>query len=172
MSILVKEGLYWYTIKVGKKIRSLVIIGNAWHHRSDALSSVAVLIGVAGAYINPDWYLADTLAAIIVSYFIARIGVKLIWSTFKEVVDTSPGGKVLRELISRAEKIDGVRQIHDVRARYSGSQILVEMHVVVDPDITVRAGHTIAKNVERTLKGEMDEVTHVIIHIDPDPKYD
>ena len=172
ISIVVKEALYWYTIKVGRRIRSLVIVGNAWHHRTDALSSVAVLIGVGAVYINPAWHIADSLAAILVSILIFKVAASLIWTTLKEVVDTAPDKEVLRQLSDYAETVDGVRQAHDIKARYSGSQILVEIHIVVDPDLSVREGHSIAKAVKRKLLANVDDVSEVIIHVDPEMKKD
>ncbi len=172
VSILIKEGLYRYTLRVGQRIKSLALISNAWHHRSDALSSVAVLIGVTAAYINPAWHLADACAALVVTFFIIRVSLRLTWDALKQVVDTAPDREVLDRLVQTALKIEGVREVHDLRARYSGSQIFVEMHVVVDPDLSVREGHRIASTVRAHLVNEVSDVTRVIIHIDPEPKRD
>ncbi|MEA1981199.1 MAG: cation diffusion facilitator family transporter, partial [candidate division Zixibacteria bacterium] len=150
-SIISKEILFWYTRSVGQKIKSTVIMANAWHHRTDALSSVAVLIGVLFVYINPKFYLADIIAAIIVSLLIMQVGASLIWSALKEVVDTAPDKEILAKIEQHAERIEGVKQAHDIRARFSGALILVEIHIVVDPDLTVREGHNIAKQVEHRL---------------------
>ncbi|MFZ5980526.1 MAG: cation diffusion facilitator family transporter [Candidatus Zixiibacteriota bacterium] len=169
-SILLKEALYWYTIRVGRRIRSIALVSNAWHHRSDAMSSVAVLIGVTAAYLNPNWHLADAYAALIVSFFIVKVGGSLTWSAFKELADTAPDRKILEEMQQKASAVIGVRQVHDLKARYSGSQIFVEIHVVVDPKITVRQGHAIAKAVEHRLLDEVRDVSRVTIHVDPDIK--
>ncbi len=169
-SIVLKEGMYWYTIKVGRRIKSLALIGNAWHHRSDAFTSVAVLIGVTAAYIKPSWYLADAYAALIVTIFILKVGIDLAWGAIKQVVDTAPDRKVLNQLVAIAGKVEGVWQVHDLRARYSGSQIFVEMHIVVDPELTVREGHKIAATVKYYLINEIADVTRVIIHVDPEIK--
>ena len=167
-SIVLKEALYWYTMKVGRRIRSMALIGNAWHHRTDALSSVAVLIGVTAAYVNPDWHLADAYAALVVTVFIFRVGGHLTWGALKQVVDTAPDRETLDQLVETALKVKGVEQVHDVRARYSGQQIFVEMHIVVDPDLTVRQGHYIADEVRFHLVNEISDVTRVIIHVDPE----
>ena len=90
VSIAVKEALYQYTAIVGKRIRSEAVIANAWHHRSDALSSVAVLIGVGGAVINPGWYILDAYAALLVSFFIAKVGIDVLWKALREMADTAP----------------------------------------------------------------------------------
>lgn len=170
VSILVKEWLYRYTIAVGRQIGSRAMVGNAWHHRTDALSSVAVLIGCGAVYINPDWHIADALAAIVVAGFIGKVGVRLIWETFKEVVDTAPDPEVVRQVMEQASDVNGVRQVHDIRARCAGQQVFLEIHVVVDPNVTVRDGHAIAKQVEHRLIRAIPEVTRVITHVDPDPK--
>ena len=172
ISVLVKEVLFWYTIRIGNKLKSLALIGNAWHHRADALSSVAVLAGVGAVYANPDWYLADSYAALLVTYFVIKVGITLAWSAFKELADTAPDRDVLVKLTERTTQVDGVRQVHDMRARYSGSQIFVEVHIVVDPDQTVRQGHNIAREVKHALLDDYPDVTRVIIHVDPELKND
>ena len=172
VSILLKEAMYWYTIKVGRRIRSLALIGNAWHHRSDAFTSVAVLVGVTAAYVKPEWYLADAYAALIVTFVVVKVGASLAWTALKQVVDTAPDRKILNQIVETASKVDGVWQVHDVRARYSGSQIFVEMHIVVDPELTVRAGHRIAATAKYYLINEITDVTRVIIHVDPEIKND
>jgi cation diffusion facilitator family transporter len=167
-SVVLKEALYWYTIAVGRRINSPVVIANAWHHRTDAMSSVAVLIGVTAAYFNPEWYLADSIAALVVSFFIFRVALALMSTAVKELVDTTPGPEVMSEMRSRASAIDGVHQIHDLTARRSGPHILVELHIVVDKHITVLEGHNIAERVEKVLIAEVSGVARVTTHIDPD----
>ena len=169
-SILVKEVLFWYTHNIGKRLKSPVLIANAWHHRSDALSSVAVFIGVGATYINPAWHLADAFAAVVVTFFIVRVGINLVWSAFRELSDTAPDREVLERISRQAVEVAGVRQVHDLRARHSGSEIFVEIHVVVDPNLTVREGHDIAREVKARLITDFREVTRVIIHVDPELK--
>ncbi len=169
-SIVLKEVLYWYTIAVGRRIKSSVIIGNAWHHRTDALTSVAVLIGVTATYVNPSWQMADSLAALVVTVFVLRVGVKLIWEALKELIDTAPEAKVIADFAEVAMGVDGVRQVHDIRARLSGSQIFVEMDIVVKPDLTVRQGHDVAVLVKRAIMERFADVTRVKIHVDPEIK--
>jgi cation diffusion facilitator family transporter len=170
VSVVVKEALYWYTVTVGKRIKSVAVIANAWHHRTDAFSSIAVLIGVGATYINRAWHLADSIAALVVIFFVLRVGGKLVWSAFKELADTAPDRALLAKITEAAYRIEGVRQVHDLRARHSGSQIFVEIHIVVDPDLTVREGHAIAKQVKRTLLEDFRDVTRVITHVDPELK--
>lgn len=168
VSILIKEAMYWYTYLVGKKIKSVLLVANAWHHRTDALSSVAVLIGIGGVYINPNWYLADTLASLFVTYFILRVGGEMVWQALKEVVDTAPDKEILDEIKSIAQNIDGVLDAHDIHARYLGGQIHSEIHIVVDPEITVSQGHNLAKAVEFAVIEKVEDLVRVIVHVDPE----
>ncbi|MFH1686793.1 MAG: cation diffusion facilitator family transporter [bacterium] len=171
-SIVFKEALYWYTLRVGRRIKSLVVIGNAWHHRTDAFSSVAVLAGIIASRIHPDWHAADVLAALAVTYFILKVGSNMIWTALREVIDTAPDSEVLRQLEVEARAVEGVRQVHDIKARYSANRIMVEIHIVVDPDLTVRQGHDIADEVRQRLVSEVGDVVHVVVHVDPEPDDD
>ena len=172
ISVVLKEALFWYTVTIGRRIKSVAVIANAWHHRTDAFSSIAVLVGVGATYLNPNWHLADSIAALSVIYFVVKMGGRLTWAAFRELSDTAPDREVLTNLSEHAAAIDGVRQVHDLRARYSGSQIFVEIHIVVDPDLTVRAGHEIAKTVKASLLREFADVTRVIVHVDCELKLD
>ncbi|MCP4633795.1 MAG: cation transporter [candidate division Zixibacteria bacterium] len=167
ISILVKEVMYRYTIDVSRRIKSIVLEGNAWHHRTDALSSVAVLVGISAAYLNPDWYIADSIAALIVAGFIVKAGFSLSRATFREIVDTAPGLEILGSITEMASTVEGVRHIHDIKARYLGSEISLEMHVVVDPNITVQHGHSITETVREVLLSSQFNITRVTTHLDP-----
>ena len=168
LSVVSKEWMYWYTLRVGRRIHSPALIGNAWHHRSDALSSIAVFIGLLATQINPAWHLADAIAALLVSVFILRVGGKLMYRAFRELADTAPEEKILLELQRRAAAVHGVLQVHDLKARHSGPQLLVEMHVVVDGAMTVFDGHEIAREVRLRLLEDVDTVSEVFVHLDPD----
>lgn len=170
LAIVIKEAMYWYTLIVGKRIKSLALIGNAWHHRTDAMSSVAVLFGVLAAYINPKWNLGDMFAALFVTYFIFKVGGRLLWSGLKEIIDTAPNKDIINQIFQFSSTSPGVREVHDIRARYFGGQILVELHVVVDPTLSVFEGHEIAATVKYTVMNCVDDVARVIVHIDPDIK--
>jgi cation diffusion facilitator family transporter len=170
VSIILKEALYWYTVRVGKRIRSSVLVANAWHHRTDALSSVAVLLGAGAAYLNPRWWYADLIAAALVALFVVRVAYELVMSAFREMVDTAPAAAVVQRISILAGKVDGVRDVHNIRARHLGPNVIVELHLVVDPQITVFRGHQIADQVEKCIIAEMEEVTHVTTHIEPDPQ--
>ncbi len=168
LSIVSKEILYHYTVLVGRRIKSMSVVANAWHHRSDAFSSVAVLIGVGAAVIQPDWHILDAYAALLVSFFILKVGLDITWQSLKEVVDTAPSPEVTRKIESCARGVAGVRDVHDLRVRSAGGQLLMEIHVVVDGQMTVTDGHQIAKAVEGCLFEEIEDTTRVIIHIDPE----
>ena len=172
VSILVKELMYWYTLRVGQRIRSSVVIANAWHHRTDALSSVAVMVGVAAAWANPAWRIADSLAALVVAYPIIRVSVSLSMKALKEFIDTAPEAETMNLIKSSTLDIDGVRTVHDIRARHSGPDLLMELHVVVDPNLTVVEGHRIAKAVEKSLLEKIEGTSRVTIHVDPDTEDD
>jgi len=168
LSIVVKELLYRYTAHVGRRIKSPVIMANAWHHRSDALSSVAVLFGVAGARINPAWHVLDACAALIVSLLILKVGIEILWRSIQELTDTAPRPEVLEEIRRCITAVDGVLGHHDLKVRSSGGQYQMEAHIVVKGSLTVIEGHGIAEEVESCLNKEIEDLNQVIIHVDPD----
>lgn len=167
LSIACKEVLYHYTVRVGKRTRSALIVSNAWHHRSDALSSVAVFLGVLGTWIHPQWNVLDAYAALLVSFFIAKVGLDTLWSSLREFTDTAPPPEVIDQITDCILHTQGVQSAHDLRVRTSGGLYQMETHIVVDGDLSVAEGHRIAKNVEACLKEDVKEVDRVIIHVDP-----
>lgn len=167
LSIAAKEGLYHYTVRAGRRLKSRLIVANAWHHRTDALSSVAVLLGVAGARINPSWHVLDSFAALIVSFFIVKVGLEILGNTLKEFIDTAPDPAVLQRIRQCALGVNGVLDAHDLRVRTSGGLYQMEIHVVVDGRLTVTDGHKIAKEVEACLSEDIADFDRVIVHVDP-----
>jgi cation diffusion facilitator family transporter len=167
LSIFAKEALYHFTIYTGRRMKNSLVIANAWHHRSDALSSVAVLVGVAIAYFNPAWHLMDAYAALLVSFFIIKVGLEILAKAIHELSDAAPDSEIIQQIESCALKVDGVTDIHDLRVRTSGGKIQLEIHVVVDGKQTVVEGHRIAKKVEACLLDDIDGLAAAIIHIDP-----
>ncbi len=170
-SIVCKEALYRYTVRVGKRIRSRLVEVNAWHHRSDALSSIAVFLGVLGSRIHPDLYILDAYAALLVSFFIVKIGLEAIQDSLREFTDTAPGPEIV-DLISKSiRKTEGVLDVHDLRVRTAGGRFQMEAHIEVDGRLSVTEGHRIAKLAETYLLDELHEIDRVIIHVDPhDPE--
>jgi cation diffusion facilitator family transporter len=167
LSIIFKEILYRYTIRVGRRLRSGAIVANAWHHRSDALSSVAVFIGVGGAQIRPAWHILDAYAALVVAFLIAKVGLEVLWASVREFTDSAPRPQVLERILFCARSVEGVIDLHDLKVRTSGGLFQMELHVVIDGELTVRQGHRIAKDVEKCLVGEFEELSQVIVHVDP-----
>jgi len=167
ISIAIKEALYRYTIFVGKRIRSQLIVVNAWHHRSDALSSVAVFLGVIGTLVRPQWHVLDAYAALLVSFFIIKVGLDVIRNSLREFTDTAPGPEVIQRIGSCILKTEGVLNMHDLRVRTSGGRYQMETHIEVDERLTVAVGHRISKKVEVCLLEEIPDIDRVIIHVDP-----
>jgi cation diffusion facilitator family transporter len=167
LSVLVKEALYRYTQKVARKLNSPLLEANAWHHRSDALSSLAVLAGVAGAAISPALWLLDPLAALIVGLLVFKIGVRVIHRAGRELVDTSPEPQTLDRIREMAREVPGVLEVHDLMVRSTAGWLLIELHVVVEGEQSVRQGHAIAKEVEHRLDSDAGRVARVTVHVDP-----
>ncbi|CAB9544033.1 Cobalt-zinc-cadmium resistance protein [Bathymodiolus brooksi thiotrophic gill symbiont] len=166
LSILSKEALYWYTIKVAKIYKSDMLKANAWHHRSDALSSVVVLVGVFGS-LNGYPYL-DSMAAIVVGLMVMMIAWKLGSSATKELVDTAIDVEQVEQLRTAIGMISGVNNVHSLRTRKIGHAISADVHVQVDPFLSVSEGHIISVSVERVAKRCLEDLDDVTVHIDPE----
>jgi len=166
ISILSNEGLYHATRAVAKKIRSPLLEANAWHHRSDAVSSIVVLIGIAATYIG--YPLLDAIAAIIVALMIAKIGLDLSRQGLQELVDTALEPEMVEQIRQTILNIDDVRQLHLLRSRRMGHNALVDVHIQVSPKLSVSEGHNISVRVEKALTDKFDEINDVTVHIDPE----
>ena len=165
-SIVINEWLYHYTKTIAKKTRSKLLMANAWHQRSDAISSVVVLFGIGAVMLG--YPLADAIAAILVALMVAKIGLNLVLNSIKELVDTSLPPKLLNEIRSTIMGIDGVEGIHLLRSRQMGEDALIDAHIIVDPRITVSEGHTISDIVRDELISCFDDVIDVLVHVDPE----
>lgn len=165
-SVVSKEILYWLTLKIGERYKSPMLVANAWHHRSDALSSIVVLVGIIGA-LNGYIYL-DGVAAIVVGLMILSISWKLGFGAAKELVDTSIDNHDLENLHAAILKISGVESVHSLRTRKNGHKISADVHVEVEPFLSVSEGHIISVSVERAAKNCLDELSDVTVHIDPE----
>jgi len=166
LSILSKEALYQYTIRVARRLKSNMLMANAWHHRSDAISSIVVFIGVAGAMMG--YHYLDAVAAVAVSVMIAKIGLDLVLSSTRELIDTALEPALVESIRDAITHVNGVRALHMLRTRRSGGQALADVHLQVDPRISVSEGHQIGDTVRRQLLERFDEVTDVTVHIDPE----
>jgi cation diffusion facilitator family transporter len=167
ISIVFKEALYHYTIRIGRRIKSQLIAANAWHHRSDGLSSVAVFMGVGGTLIKPSWHILDAYAALLVSFFVIKVGLEILRNALREFTDTAPNPEIIVKIEECALSVKGVLDTHDLRVRTSGGLYQMEIHVVVDGQLTVSEGHNIAKEVERCLVEDVGNFDRIIIHVDP-----
>ncbi|MBE93482.1 cation diffusion facilitator family transporter [Marinobacter sp.] len=164
ISVASKEWIYRYTRRVGVAIRSDLIIANAWHSRTDALSSVVVLFSTMGAMLGYLWL--DVLAAVIISGIIIHIGWRFTWDSVKELVDTGLSPEDTEALKHIASKTDGVRNVHELRSRRMGHDILLDVHLVVSPEISVSEGHQIGMQVVKAMRDSLDNILDINFHID------
>lgn len=176
ISIAAKEGIYRYTLAVGQRIKSDLLIANAWHSRTDALSSVVVFIGIGGSMVGLVWM--DTLAAVLVAAMVAHIGWGLSWRSIQQLIDTAPPGEELSAIAHTAAGVEGVKAVHDMKVRYIGSEQALELHILIEPLYSASEGHFIAEQVGKHLRQLNPQLQQLIIHVDtrndqnePDPPY-
>lgn len=165
VSILVKEILYRYTIQTAKKIQSISMEADAWHHRSDALSSVGTFIGILGAKLG--FTILDPITTIIVSLFIIKVAVKFYIKSVKELVDTSADDDTLIKIRKEVLKISGVEKIYKLKTRCFGSKLYVDIEIYVDSKISVEEGHTIATKVHDHIENKFKNIKHCMVHVEP-----
>lgn len=166
VSIAANEWMYWYNVRVARQLGSELIRANAWHHRSDAVSSIIVLLGIAGSIAG--YPVLDAAGAIGVSFLIGKIGWDLGWSGLRELVDTGATDQQLEEIGQSVREVEGVRAFHDLKTRRMGQAVLVEVHVMVDSQITVSEGHMIGDRVRDRLHERCEYISQVLVHIDPE----
>ena len=171
VSVFSKETIYQYTMRVADRIQSDLLRSNAWHSRSDALSSIVVIIGVGGSMLGLIYL--DAIAAVIVAAMIVYVALKMIWQGVTELIDTGIDAEQLSSIRDVALQIEGVTDIHDLRTRRMGSDIFLDGHVLVDPRLSVSEGHRIGDAVYDGLKRNFENLADVTIHIDAedDEKY-
>lgn len=168
VSIVLKEILYRYTVRMGKKYHSQVVIANAWHHRSDALSSIGTAAGIGGAILlGPHWTVLDPVAAVVVSFFIMRVAIKLLVPCVDELLEKSLPDNVEREIEQIVLSVEGVTEPHHLKTRRIGNNYAIEVHVRMDGNITLYKAHETASAIEHKLKERFGEDTHVGIHVEP-----
>lgn len=165
-SIASKEWIYRYTLRIARQLNSKLLEGNAWHHRTDSLSSIVVFVAVGGALLGFSWL--DQVAAVIVAVMVARVGFKLIWDSLKELVDTALPQDEIDAIRKAALRIPGVTDVHDLRTRSMGSRTLIDIHLQVEPQISVSEGHEVGVWVARRLREDFEHISDVIFHIDPE----
>ena len=168
VSIIVKEILYRYTVRVGRQIQSPSVIANAWHHRSDALSSLGTLVGIGCAYfLGSKWRIADPVAALLVAVFIFKIAFDLIRNGLGELLEQSLPEDVEEEILHIVTANPEVREPHNLRTRRIGASIAIEVHVRMDGRMTVEHSHDLTVEIERRLRERFGEETMIAIHVEP-----
>ena len=169
VSIAMKEWLYHATVRVGKKTGSTVVIANAWHHRSDALSSIGSLIGIGGAIVLGDkWTVLDPLASCLISIAIIVVAVKMALPSLAELLETSLPEDIEQEIIRIASSVKGVNDIHDLKTRRNGISFIIDAHIVVNPEMSIVEAHDISTDVEEALRMKYGPETQLSIHVEPD----
>ena len=167
LSIIGKEALYRWTVHVGEKVKSSAVIANAWHHRSDALSSIPALVAVVVAAIFPDWGFVDHIGAVLIACFILKVSWDIIIPALKGLIDTGASDKIQEHIKAIAMGVKGVKSTHAIRTRKFGSHLFVDLHILVEPELTVRAGHEISEDVKVQLLNNGLEVMDVVVHLEP-----
>ncbi len=168
ISIICKEGLYQYTSSVARKTGSSTLKANAWHHRSDALSSVATVIGIGGAILLGDrWTVLDPLAAVFVSGLVIKIGVEIGWNALRELSDEALSNERQQKLHTVINTVEGVHGCHHLRTRSLGRYVTVDAHILVDPEMSVRDSHIIATDTENAVRNALGNAAFVTIHVEP-----
>jgi len=166
VSIISKEAIYQYTMHTAERLRSNLLKANAWHSRSDAISSIIVLIGIVGSMAGLSYL--DAIATIGVVYMIAKIGWDLAWHSIRELVDTALETERVEKIRHYIQHLDGVENLHLLRTRRMGADALIDVHIQVASHLSVSEGHHISETVRQRLIHEFDEVTDVMVHIDPE----
>ncbi len=167
LSIICKEILYQWTAATGKRIKSLSLSANAWHHRLDAISSVPVFIAVGVSILWPEWNFIDHVGAVFVSLLILYAALKIMITGFKELLDVGAPREICEKIKTIALKNPAAHQIHGIRTRYAGNSLQVDLHVVVDGSMTVYESHQVAEDIEARLLNEGPDIVDVVVHIEP-----
>jgi len=170
--IVIKEFLFRYVDRIGRDLESTAVKTDAWHHRSDALTSTAAFIGISLALIGGErWQSADDWAALFACAVIAANGVRLALPAFQEIMDSAPGGKIVRSILAVASSVPGVVEVEKCHARKMGLDYYVDLHVGVDGDISVHEGHEIAHRVKTAIQQSDSRIADVLVHIEPAQRY-
>ena len=168
ISILVKEVLYRYTVARGKHLNSQAVIANAWHHRSDALSSIGAAIGIGGAILLGDrWTVLDPIASVVVGLMLVKVAVSLLRSSMGELTESSLPADVEREIENIIRSFPDVSEPHNLRTRRIGNRIAIEVHVRMDGNLPLSLVHDRASSIERAIRDRFGSDTHVTVHMEP-----
>lgn len=168
ISVIIKEWLYIITIRSGKKLNSQSLIANAINHRSDALSSLGVMIGIAGAvFLGEKWSVLDPVAAVIVGIFIFKASFSIIRSSINEFLEASLGDQIESEILDISGRISGVLNPHNLKTRKVGKSIVIDIHIEVDPRLNIKTAHDISDRVEEELRHRYGHDTVISVHMEP-----
>jgi len=167
-SIVLKEWLYHVTIRAARRDDRPALVANAWHHRSDALTSVGVLLGVGLAIIFPALVIVDSLVGLVVASVVIRIGWGIAWEAAMKIVDTAPSQDHMARIKEMMLRVPGTRSVRDLKMRYVGSLIAVEVHLGLDPNMSVWEGHDVAKAVKKYVLEKDSRVFDVLVHVEPE----
>ena len=168
VSVVAKEILYQVTVKVGKEVDSPVTVANAWHHRSDAFSSIGSLLAIGGAMLlGREWTVLDPIASCVIGVMIVVVAVKMAVPSLQELLDVSLPEDVERSIMETIVSVDGVKSAHGLKTRRNGTSVIMEAHIVVDPQISIFRAHEISTEVERAIRGKLGEQTQISLHIEP-----
>lgn len=168
LSIVSKEIVYRYTVAAGRRLQSQSVEANAWHHRSDALSSIGTLVGIAGAmFLGEKWRVLDPIAAVAVSFFIVKVGFEISKPCIDILLERSLPEETVLEITGIITSVDGICGLHNLRTRRIGNNIAIEAHIRMDGDITLRKAHALASEAERRLRERFGADTHIGLHMEP-----
>ena len=168
LSVVLKEAVYHYSMVYARKLNSQAIEANAWHHRSDALSSVGTAIGIGGAiFLGQRWTVLDPIASVIVGLFIIKVAFFLLRDGIGDLMEHSLPDEVEEEILRLAASVEGVAEPHDLRTRRIGNHYAIELHILMDGNITLCEAHDKASEVEDVLRQHYGEETHIAVHVEP-----
>jgi cation diffusion facilitator family transporter len=167
VSVIAKEVLYRWTLKKAESADSSALRANAWHHRTDAFSSLPVVGAVLASQIFPEWNFLDSVGEVVVASFVLHAAAGIIRPTLHEILDSNVPKDLYYSILEISESTEGVESVHDLRTRYMGPGVHVDLHAVVDSQLTVYTSHKIAQEIEWALRTKHREIVDVLIHIDP-----
>lgn len=169
ISIAAKEFCYRITARTGRKVDSPAVMANAWHHRSDALSSVGSLVGIGAAiYLGDKWIILDPVMGCVISVVIFVVAIRMVLPSARQLLDVSLPDSVEQEINAIASGVPGVVDVHNLKTRQSGPSVIIDMHIMVDHNITIVEAHRISTEVEEKLSGHFGPQTQINVHIEPD----
>ena len=168
LSVLLKEGVYQYSMVNAKKLNSPVVAANAWHHRSDALSSIGTAVGIGGAiFLGQRWTVLDPIASVVVGVFIVKVAVDLLSDGIGDLMEHSLPDEIEEEMLRIVGGVGGVACPHDLRTRRIGNHYAIELHILMDGNMSLRDAHNKASEVENLLRARYGQDTHIAIHVEP-----